>query len=190
VRNLRVNRDRLSNPYDLHMTLKHILELSGRVVNSSQALSCPKCQSIFKELPWNRSCVDASIEQHWCTCSPYKIIDKRQNVVNQAVEFAVDSINKELDEKLCAHLQVMTIVQAKQSEAMNVNLTSQYSDYLLMFEVAPSNARFEATVRHHQLTGTFELSGSVSRLNEYSTQSSCVQKDNVKKYCFCLHQKN
>ena len=65
VQALKINRNRLTNPYDLHMTLKHVLELSGRIENLPSAISCPTCQSIFTEVPWNRSCDDAMIASHW-----------------------------------------------------------------------------------------------------------------------------
>jgi hypothetical protein len=68
VRNLQINRDRLTNPYDLHLTLKHILELSGRSASMPGALSCPTCQSLFHEMPLNRSCDEVGIPAHYYLC--------------------------------------------------------------------------------------------------------------------------
>lgn len=69
VQNLKINRNRLTNPYDIHMTLKQVLELSGRVENLPPASSCPECRSIFKETVFNRSCSSAAIAAHWCACT-------------------------------------------------------------------------------------------------------------------------
>lgn len=55
VQALKINRNRLTNPYDLHLTLKHILELSDRTTKLPPAKSCESCQSLFLEMPWNRS---------------------------------------------------------------------------------------------------------------------------------------
>lgn len=196
VQSLKTNRNRLSNPYDLHMTLKHALELSGRIDNLPAPISCPECQSIFNVIPWNRSCADAGIEAHWCACAAYTTIDKKDDVVKKAVKFVIESINKELDKKartpnsskpLCAHMYLKSIILAKKSELMNTNTTNQYIDYLLMFDVSPSNAKFESTVRsYHSGNKAFEITGSISRLNEYASQSYCVHADNLKKYCFCI----
>lgn len=184
------------------MTLKHTLELSSRIDNLPPALSCPDCQSIFKELPWNRSCADAQIEQHWCTCTAYStIFDKRDNLVKQAVKFVTNYINHELDSNarmpnstkpLCAHLRLKSIILAKKSENIQIDKSIYYVSYLLMFDVLPSNAKFEATVTyfpHYKPKDRFELTGSISRLNTYSSQSLCVNTDYLKKYCYCLKQK-
>lgn len=181
------------------MTLKHALELSGRIDNLPQSLSCPDCQSIFNAVPWNRSCAEAGIEAHWCACTSYSTIDKKDNVVKKAVKFVIDSLNKEMEQKarmpnstkpLCAHMYLKSIILAKKSEIFNLNKTNQYVDYLLMFDVSPSNAKFESTVRSfHFGKKNFEINGSISRLNEYSSQSYCVSGDNLKKYCFCIKRK-
>jgi hypothetical protein len=183
------------------MTLKHILELSTRVDNLHNATSCPECQSILKELPYNRSCSEAAIEQHWCTCTAYSTIDKKDNLVKQAVKFVINYINVELDRNarmpnstkpLCAHLRLKSIMSAKKSDNIQMdNSLDYYVSYLLMFEVS-SNAKFESTVRyfpHYKQKDRFELTGSISRLNEYSSQSLCVNIDYLKKYCYCLKQK-
>ncbi|XP_070499360.1 uncharacterized protein [Chironomus tepperi] len=199
VQNLKINRNRLSNPYDLHMTLKHILELSARIDPLPQALSCPDCQSIFKELPWNRSCADAKIDIHWCTCTVYTTIDKKDSIVKQAVNYVVNYINVNLDtnarmpnstKPLCARLKLKSITSAKKSVNNDVDVTKKNLSYLIIFDVSPSNAKFETTVEYFPNFLTrkdkFEITGSISRLNEYSTQSACVNTDNLKKYCYCL----
>ena len=200
VQSLKINRNRLTNPYDIHMTLKHALELSGRVENLSPAPSCPECQSIFNVMPWNRSCTESGIEAHWCACAAYTTIDKKDPVVKKAVKFVIDYINKDLEKKarmpnstkpLCAHMYLKSIILAKKSEINLKNSTNQYVDYLLMFDVSPSNAKFESTVRsyHYDDKKAFEITGSISRLNEYASQSYCVSVDNLKKYCFCIKRK-
>jgi Protein of unknown function (DUF229) len=201
VQTLKINRNRLSNPYDMHMTLKHIIELSQRIDNLPVAHSCHECQSVFKELPWNRSCADAKIEQHWCTCSQFSPIDKKDKTVKLAVKFVTNSVNSELESKarmpnstkpLCAHLRLKSIILAKKSPIEHINSTFYQVSYLLMFDVLPSSAKFESTVTQFVQIGgktRFELAGSISRLNEYSSQSACINIDNLKKYCYCLKRK-
>jgi hypothetical protein len=181
------------------MTLKHILELSARIDPLPQALSCPDCQSIFKELPWNRSCADAKIDIHWCTCTVYTTIDKKDSIVKQAVNYVVNYINVNLDtnarmpnstKPLCTRLKLKSITSAKKSVNNDVDVTKKNLSYLIIFDVSPSNAKFETTVEYFPNFLTrkdkFEITGSISRLNEYSTQSACVNTDNLKKYCYCL----
>lgn len=186
ARSLQANRNRLTSPYDIHMTLKHILELSGRADNLSSAVSCPDCQSVFREVPWNRSCADAGIEPHWCVCSVYTKIDIKETIVEKSVEFIIDSINNNLMEKarapdgrsLCHHLYLKKIVLAMKAESKD------FVDYVVKFDVLPSNARFESTVRSYKFEQiSMEIVGGISRLNEYGWQASCVR--DLRIYCFC-----
>lgn len=191
VQALKINRNRLTNPYDLHMTLKHVLELSGRGQNFSSAVSCPNCQSLFKEMPWNRSCDETAIASHWCTCAPYKPNNKDDKVVRQAVNYVVDHINSDLrnytdssGHRLCAELKLKKISYAQKAEYHDPH--DPYDDYMCVFEATPSGGWFESTVRYKRKSKTFDISGSVSRLNTYASQSNCMKIDYLKKYCFCI----
>ncbi|CAD7006578.1 unnamed protein product [Ceratitis capitata] len=81
VNALSVNKNRLTTPYDLHMTLKHFLSMSERVENKSKVLApaegCKKCQTLLEPVPLNRSCYEAAIDEHWCTCIPYTKVNKK-----------------------------------------------------------------------------------------------------------------
>lgn len=195
VEALKINRNRLTTPYDLHMTLKHILKLSNPNPNRvyEPAAGCPKCQSLFTELPLNRSCEDASIEAHWCTCPKYLEHDKNDKIVRDIVNFVLKDINEKLktlndahNKPLCAQLKLEEIASVRKAEHRNGNDDS-YDDYVVVYSVAPSLGWYESTVRHRNNTG-FEISSSMSRLNRYSTQSGCMKIDDMQKYCFCLDQ--
>lgn len=193
ARNLAANKNRLTSPYDIHMTLKHILELSGRVEGPTAPLNdCPKCQSLFREIPWNRSCKDAGILPHWCVCSGYKVADKTEPAVQKMSMFILDHINNGIEERLrtlnntsavCANLTMNSIFDAMKSDS------SKFIDYLIMFDVLPSQGIFEATVRSFQNNQEkFELVGSVSRINLYEHQGDCVNDSELRKYCFCQNE--
>jgi len=190
VQTLKINRNRLTNPYDIHMTLKHILELSNRSGGLPPATSCAQCQSIFEEMPINRSCVESEIAPHWCTCTPYVTITDRPPIVKNAVKFAIDYINGELNKnsngtkRICAELKLKTITFARQADYINV--TKPHDDNLLVFETVPGNGIFESTVRYHIDEKRYEITGSISRLNGYFSQSICMHVDYLKKYCYCL----
>ncbi|ALC43738.1 Ilp8 [Drosophila busckii] len=67
---LRKNRNRLTNPFDLYMTLKHLLALSGRSTREmyTSAADCAQCQSLLLPVSPTRRCADVAIADHWCTC--------------------------------------------------------------------------------------------------------------------------
>ncbi|XP_073832590.1 uncharacterized protein isoform X2 [Musca autumnalis] len=89
------NSGRLTTPYDIHATLKHILELQKVNSNNNNDddetydheteqqqqqktsnkpniqisdLAFNRAISLFDPIPKNRSCADAYIEPHWCAC--------------------------------------------------------------------------------------------------------------------------
>lgn len=183
VKNLKINRDRLTSPYDVYLTLKDILRISGRNNDSSEvsAVSCPDCQSLFEELSFDRSCSDAGVTKHWCTCVKFEEIDKTSEIVKTAVNYVVKSLNSDLSaQPKCAKLKLNEIHSAQKS-------TQQSSvDYLVSFNVQPSSAQLEATVRcGDEECKNLSIIGSISRLNRYGNQSHCVSDSNLRKYCFC-----
>lgn len=106
------------------------------------------------------------------------------------MKFVIDLMNTELNEytngsyRLCAELKLLKISYARKAEYKGAH--SPYDVYMFVFEASPSGGIFEATVKYTIKSKTFELTGSVSRLNMYASQSGCIKKDNLKKYCFCL----
>lgn len=196
VQALKINRNRLTNPYDLHMTLKHVLQLSNPDRELLPATSCANCQSLFYEVPWNRSCEDCAIADHWCTCTPYKPQDKNDKLVIKSVQYVIDSLNSQLkpythdDSKhlLCAKLTLKTISYTRRAE--NSDVIDPYNVHIIVFQLAPSNGWFEATVRYRYERKVFELGGAVSRLDTYASQSKCMKRDDLRKYCYCTDNSN
>lgn len=192
VRALKINRNRLTTPYDFHMTLKHILQLINPEQTYAPPSGCPKCQSLFTEIPLNRSCEDASIETHWCTCGTYREHDKSDKIVQDIVQFILDDVNRMLkkynddhNKTWCAELKLKDVYSVRKAEYLNGN--DPHDDYVTIFSVLPSNGYFEATVSHRKSTG-FQISSFTSRLTRYKHQAKCMQDKLLRKYCYCLDE--
>jgi hypothetical protein len=84
---------------------------------------------------------------------------------------------------MCVEMKLKTIFSAYRS-VQEEGAKDFLVNFLLVFDVWPSSAVFESTVTYAK-NEKFEISGSVSRLNDYSGQSSCVNTKNLTKYCFC-----
>ncbi|KAL9902788.1 uncharacterized protein LOC119631943 isoform X2 [Glossina fuscipes] len=201
---LSTNKNRLTNPYDLHMTLKHILALTGRVKNKLDELapseSCPRCQSLLKPVPYNRSCDDVAIEAHWCTCLHYQSIYKNSKTVVTLTHLLIDHINDYVENfqnksfaKLCVPLTFDHVESAYRSQ---LELPDKQTDpntyqdiYRILFYTKPNKALFEATAIYNSVTGYMKVTGEISRLNSYSHDSECVSDGGAKKYCSCHKKK-
>lgn len=179
------NRDKLTSPFDLHLTLQDILK-NGEYQNGTP--SCPNCVSMFENIPWNRSCFDAGVTEHWCTCSEYRTLSTEGNSVKSMVKFTLNEINNLLvngkehinNNTRCAKLSVKRVLSVRSKVYEH---KQGYDEYVILFETLPGQALFEATVSH---SGQFKLLGTVSRINAFGAQSKCMNDAFLKKYCFCM----
>ncbi|KRF84091.1 uncharacterized protein Dvir_GJ12972, isoform F [Drosophila virilis] len=200
VEALRQNRNRLTTPYDLHMTLKHILTLSGRsgsLKSLGGAKDCPQCQSLLLPVPLNRSCQDVAIEDHWCTCWAYDSVYKNSKTVRQLAKRVVHYLNDYINNfrngslaHLCVPLSLQSVSAAYKAHPNDID-AGHVQIYWLIFYTAPNKALYEATVRYNsQLPEEDNLlvTGSVSRLNTYSGEADCMNDFAIKKYCYCRHK--
>ncbi|KAM7356133.1 uncharacterized protein ACRADG_001971 isoform 2-T5 [Cochliomyia hominivorax] len=199
VNALNVNKNRLTNPYDTHMTLKHILKLTGRVQNATVlngADACPKCQSLLETVPQNRSCLDAAIEPHWCTCLLYESIYKNSKTVVNLTHLLIDYINDYVATfhnrslaKLCVPLSYDSVESAYRTTQLQVNDDGKsiktINIYRITFYTKPNKGLFEATAIYDPLENYLKVTGEISRLNTYSADSECVSDGGAKKYCSC-----
>lgn len=183
----RSNVDRLTTPYDVYMTLQNILVMSGLNHTIKPSDACPNCLSLFEEIPKARSCEDAGITQHWCTCQGY-VEAKLGDAAEQRIStFFVDLINKIISDRekiggdKCAKFTVDGI-----STRLSQDLPYKNTSYVLVLLKTHPKAVFETTVR---FTGDIMSSslkaGDVSRLDYYSSHSYCVSDAYLKKYCYC-----
>ncbi|CAH1399296.1 unnamed protein product [Nezara viridula] len=182
--NLMVNADRLTSPYDLHLSLKDLL---GMATNGSRG--CPTCHSLFDEASWNRSCINAGITEHWCTCAEYKMLSTESAPVRAIARFVLDHINglavngttHLVNGTKCAKLKVNRIVSVR-SKIFSKQLG--HNEYVILFETIPGEALFEATVKHKN---SFKVMDTISRVNAYGSQSKCMNDSFLQKYCFCQY---
>ncbi|XP_070140999.1 uncharacterized protein [Drosophila kikkawai] len=195
VRSLHLNRNRLTTPYDLHLTMKHILSLSGRTDMASlgPAPDCPQCQSLLRPVSPLRSCADVGIEDHWCTCWAYDTVSSTSRETRMLGKRVVSYLNTYVAEfrngtyaKLCAKLTLQSIRSAFRAHP-NALDPEGFHTYRLIFVTSPNKAWYEATVRHNQTDDSVTVTGSVSRLNVYSGESECMKDFAAKKYCYCRH---
>lgn len=69
------NVNRLTTPFDIHETLFDILRIQNLETSISNNEVQPRAISLFRQIPKNRSCADAFIESHWCSCLDWKPIN-------------------------------------------------------------------------------------------------------------------
>ncbi|XP_050306878.1 uncharacterized protein LOC126743706 isoform X4 [Anthonomus grandis grandis] len=193
VGNFIKNTRRLTTPFDLHETLKQLLDVD-QLLNVRKIMNeKSRGYSLFDEIPKQRTCEDAEIVSHWCTCQQSVAIETDNKIVVSAAKFAVDHINSQLKGYGdCAILDLANITQARVLTYDAEHITSKESvkDYTITLNTTPGDAIFEVTVRQKEGTGNvapgnFSVTGSISRLNLYGKQSYCITDFHLKLYCYC-----
>ncbi|EDX05585.1 GD21718 [Drosophila simulans] len=195
--NLGKNQNRLSSNYDVYMTLQHLLQLDRKSVDEFpdklRARQCKSCQSLFFELPFNRTCQMAGIEEKWCCCQPTETITNSP-YVSTIAEAIVQRMNEHLVNHnlsdLCHNFTLDYVEKADRKTILSNGLRPADKNeqvYIIVFETIPKNPIFEATVRWNRRTHRllhFDVE-DLSRLTSYKNDANCINRKNAKKYCIC-----
>ncbi|XP_031350916.1 uncharacterized protein LOC116176469 isoform X1 [Photinus pyralis] len=194
VANLKLNSNKLTTPYDFYMTLQDILLMSKTNYTVKPSSGCPACRSFFTPISEDRSCEEAGITQHWCTCRGYKKYPENHTSVQLAIQYVLRQIHETIrsykhESKKCAKFKLYRVMSSSISE----NYFDNNTYLLLMIKLIPQtrtaltpSSVFEATVSvEKNRTYIFRLHGTVSRLDYYESHSKCVNDSNLKKYCYC-----
>ncbi|XP_050304843.1 uncharacterized protein LOC126742257 isoform X2 [Anthonomus grandis grandis] len=185
--NFKNNQNRLTVPYDVHMTLQHILVLSGLNYTMKSSDACPNCLSLFEKVPEERSCEEAGITRHWCTCSGFVAtkLDNRAKV--KVANFFLDIINKRianytrLGANKCAKYKVEEV-----STRLTPKATFRNASYALVILKTKPKAIFETTIWFQGDIAKSDLTaGDISRLDYYGPHTTCVDDSRLKFFCYC-----
>ncbi|KAM7351422.1 uncharacterized protein ACRADG_004278 isoform 2-T4 [Cochliomyia hominivorax] len=196
--NLEINAKRLSTPYDLHATMLDLLDLSR--LNSKQITNriaelndpdtnMPRSISLFLPIPKSRTCEKAFIASHWCSCHQRQELPTNDGRVQRAARYIVKIINDRLkDHPQCRVLYLNSItdatVAAPHHKIVKELGVSDYSiDITLRLQTKPGLGLFESTVRMSSFS--IALTGTISRVNLYSSQSYCIDDYALKMFCYC-----
>ncbi|GJQ85340.1 hypothetical protein Trydic_g12646 [Trypoxylus dichotomus] len=188
---IKTNLMRLTSPYDLHLTLKDVLQIYSNTANRNVCAGCPTCKSLFQEADEIRSCEDAGIPVHYCTCTGYKYHDPNSSLSKSAVNFILNSLNKktltnDIAASRCTLLKTNKIISASISES-DAHWYKNNTYLIVVFTTIPETI-LRATVKvindPNERTA-FELQGDISRLDFYKFTSQCISAWTYKIYCYC-----
>ncbi|XP_063430259.1 uncharacterized protein LOC134712542 [Mytilus trossulus] len=209
LKNLKLNKDRLVTPFDIYETVADVLD------KSRFSPSSPKKShriSLSQEISFNRTCKDAHIDTHWCSClsrlqqhidNEYvkKIADKLVAYINRLTLPVRKHCRKlELKEIKSAYLmipneKVLKFLREKDQDYRYANFSKQalldIAHYEVTIETNPQNGLFEATAVVNFEEGSVKLNPDISRLDLYGQQPLCVQKryPDLRKFCLCKNFK-
>ena len=112
--------------------------------------------SLFEPIPPERSCEDAAIASHWCTCRARRPLSANSSVVLRAASTIVDHINDALlrgVREKCAELTLLHVLSARHTRSEgdrqqdNSQMRQAFEELVVQLVTKPGKAEFEATVR-------------------------------------------
>lgn len=185
--NMATNTRRLTSTFDLHVTMMDIMYQRYADL-SAQPTPFLHGQSLFRVVPLNRTCEDASVPEHFCACQHSTEVDAEDPRLKPVAQFVVKKINEGLQAfPKCAPLKLKKIMGGRIGTATNSTKPKKENTvaltYTLTLVTKPGEAQLESTVRYHDKT--YELVADVSRINKYGNQSHCITDFIYRKYCYC-----
>uniref|UniRef100_F1KSG8 non-specific serine/threonine protein kinase n=2 Tax=Ascaris TaxID=6251 RepID=F1KSG8_ASCSU len=111
-KNLKENKGRLTTPFDIHATLLDVLHWPTEDKLKTPGKTSRRSLSLFAPIPLSRTCAQAGIELHWCTCLNWESAmesDEQLNVTYMLAKAIVQTLNSftKPERKLCARLRLM-----------------------------------------------------------------------------------
>ncbi|XP_068150557.1 uncharacterized protein [Drosophila tropicalis] len=197
VANLQINAKRLTTHFDLHATMLQLLDMRNlekqQLQSSAEEMNepdstLPRGISLFLPVPVERTCEQANIASHWCTCHQRQEMQTNDGRVQRAARYLVRLINDRLKpHPQCRTLYLNSILQAFIAAPHHKILKELENDYAvditLRLQTKPGLGVFESTVR---MSGyTTALTGTISRINLYGSQSYCINDSTLKMFCYC-----
>ncbi|BFZ21898.1 hypothetical protein BsWGS_24937 [Bradybaena similaris] len=183
--NLQLNTKRLTTHFDTHATLLDLLYFK----TSSPPLVAPLRHgiSLFKKIPWDRTCKDASIPLGYCLCG-YKGL-KKLNVTSEISQslanLVVIALNSKIDKTVCADLKLLKIISVLKIAINENNSKLGRTLFKVKLKTTPGNTIFEANVYKDLNSRYWKIESDINRLNLYNGQNDCTNIAAVKPFCYC-----
>ncbi len=212
VKNLMRNSDKLTTPFDFHETLKNVLNFDIEKIRTPHTIT--RGLSLFREIPEGRSCVEAQIAAHWCTCLKWLEVSKDGDNAKAAAWALISQINQLTQDfrDQCEELMLSKIIKVEKytpSEKLlrfvgnidrdgripefNEKMEKGVNDmYQVTVQTMPNNGMYEATAVLQAQINYVVDSSYISRINRYGDDPHCIinSHPHLRPYCYCKDKKN
>ncbi|XP_064470303.1 uncharacterized protein LOC135385057 [Ornithodoros turicata] len=179
--NLRVNQHRLTTAFDIHATLVELTQFPRSL--SRNEFATERGLSLLHQIPENRTCADASIDQYYCCCDEFQEDDAAVKSRLAIAKFIVSTTNKWLFESapgMCKRHTLKRVFSIRKDQSSGGRNATYYRGTIA---TKPANAILEGSVAVTD-KGTMTLE-KLARLNKYGNQSHCLKGTTMEKYCLC-----
>ncbi|EEC02209.1 conserved hypothetical protein [Ixodes scapularis] len=184
--NLRTNQRRLLTTFDIHATLMELLDFPQQ--------PRPRTKyglSLFHEIPEARTCANASIPYHWCTCQTDEGGQVPPAFATLLGEHLVAEINERIsnESRRCHVLKLDKLIDLRTRLASPRERNATVKHYWVTLQVTPGGGVFEGTLRVNETGGAVSVLEGVSRLDSYADSARCIRDHSLEMFCHCFKKK-
>ncbi|KAJ9590493.1 hypothetical protein L9F63_016478 [Diploptera punctata] len=210
--NMYNNSQRLITAFDVHETLKDILNSETVLKNNvcldrslkiMKSVSLPRGISLFLPIPESRTCSSAGIGDNLCLCQHMESLSINNRVVQSLASLLLKYLSSLLSKyPECSNMELLnvhsawihrqnkSILQRQDEKIVDVKGEGDYLvDYTIIISTKPGAAMFEATYRYRpgswRVLSSFQLVGDVQRINKFYSQGYCINDVMIKPFCYC-----
>ncbi|KAL3886603.1 hypothetical protein ACJMK2_026587 [Sinanodonta woodiana] len=208
--NLMENSNRLVTVYDIHKTVSDISKKRFVYKKDGPVNSQRTARNLFHPIPKERTCVDAGIEDNFCTCQENIELEPSHLKTALLGKHIVDNINNLLEKfnTSCHELKLTRVADARviyRSQETDLSVWDTFKHFLypperdytgrytLTVETVPGFGLFEGVVVYEEFRDSADtfvktsmnVIGKPSRINRYGNQSHCIDDKFLKQYCYC-----
>ncbi|XP_068624536.1 uncharacterized protein [Battus philenor] len=207
---LQHNAHALTTPHDIYATITDALNMR-HLWNTYKVTGADFTRglTLLELVPRNRSCSEAGIEPHWCTCLTWRNISEDNPVYWKTAQALVNYINSltESVRKQCAertlksvawvmqqsgNSRMLSFVSARDADGyfgrFGANVRASRENYQVKIVVGPGKGVYEASMTYLAQEDRFEIdSRDISRTNAYNNEPRCISDmhPHLNMYCFC-----
>ncbi|XP_052809295.1 uncharacterized protein LOC128237750 [Mya arenaria] len=209
---LKENSKHLVTHYDIHQTVLDAMHGRGfedKTLVPTQQYVVPR--NVFHPIPDDRTCLDAGVDEIFCTCVDTEPLDVHSPLVQSLANFIIKHINKIIynPSNICSRIMLLNITEAKveyskkdlqnlhnyvfknSSEEFTRSLDQDTGRYTIFINTFPGSGVFQGTVdfmsigKAASLDDQMTVVGEPIRLSRYGNQSHCVDDVKLKTLCYC-----
>uniref|UniRef100_A0A0N5B1W8 DUF229 domain-containing protein n=1 Tax=Strongyloides papillosus TaxID=174720 RepID=A0A0N5B1W8_STREA len=211
-KNLKNNQNVLTTPFDFHESFFDILSPPDISILNKEQDTTTRGLSFFRPINKERTCFQAGIETHWCTCLQWTNVWNKplyQSAINETAKIFVDEVNKLLKPEisLCSPIKLDSILESKwlipNSKMIHYKGSLDKDGFIpdtsgktiiskallkVKLSTQPNGAIYELTVPFNFDTTEMKINmWTVSHINRYGNDPHCII-DRIFKlatYCVC-----
>ncbi|KAI6170963.1 hypothetical protein M3Y97_01090100 [Aphelenchoides bicaudatus] len=197
IEQLLKNSNKLVTQFDIHATLREIMEESEKWTTNTKFVDTPTYKypnktlfgsSLFHTLKEPRNCESLGLPFYHCMCEqPFKFVNDSK-LLTRIAQMTVDQMNEALNESeegnRCAQLTVDIGAVPKMLLQIFEKDTNGRQKIRAEMKVQPSGGLYAVYVEMKDNQINF-MDNKFPRIDRYEEQSKCISPAFIKNYCYC-----